>query len=93
MPDLHDVVVTSPVGFHKYVEAMHAELEELRGTLTLLRDVLVWQTPVVGDEYAVTIRASGNTLQASYVGPDHANPGGLVFRVIPRRPRRGHDRI
>jgi hypothetical protein len=85
MPDLHDVVVTSPVGFHKFVEATHAELEELRGTLTLLRDVQVWQAPVAGDEYAVTSRATGHTLRASYVGPDHAKPGALVFRAIPRR--------
>jgi hypothetical protein len=89
MPDLHDVVVTSPVGFHKYVEAIHAQLEELRGTLTLLRDVQVWQAPVAGDEYAVTSRASGYTLRAIFVGPDHAVPGGLVFRMIPRRASRG----
>lgn len=93
MPDLHNVVVSSPVGFHKYVEATHAVLEELRGTLTLLRDVRVLQHPVVGDEYSVESQASGYTLQARYVGPDHASPGALVFSAIPRTKGRGRRRI
>ena len=87
MPDLHDVLVTSPIGFHKYAEATHAELEELRGTIRLLADVHVFQRLVVDDEYAVTSRASGNVIAARFVGLDPSSPGALVFVAIPRATR------
>ncbi|APR84069.1 Hypothetical protein A7982_09418 [Minicystis rosea] len=87
MPELHDVVVESPVGFQRYAEATYAELEELRGTITLLRDVHVIQRLVLDDEYALISKASGRTIYARYLGPDHAKPGALVFGAIPRRGR------
>lgn len=92
MPELHDVVVASPVGLHKYVEAARAELEEQRGTITL-RDVHVFQRLVVGDEYSITSRATGHAIQARYVGPDHAKPGAQVFRAIPLRQSRAYGRF
>jgi hypothetical protein len=92
MPELRDVVVTSPVGFHKFAEASSATLEELRGTLTLLTDVHVFMPLVMHDEYAITSRASGQTIHATYAGPDHASPGALVFHAVARRGRRGSRR-
>lgn len=89
MPELHDVVVESPVGFQRYAEATYAEMEELRGTITLLRNVQVIQRLVLGDEYALISKASGSTIYVRYLGPDHANPGALVFGAIPRRSRSG----
>ena len=93
MPGLHDVVVASPLSGHRYAEALHAELEEHRGTLTLLRDVHVLQPLILHDAYAVTCRSMGTTYLACYRGPDHANPGALVFSVVPRRTARGGRRI
>ncbi|MFT3773973.1 MAG: hypothetical protein QM820_52055 [Minicystis sp.] len=93
MPDLHDVVVDSPVGFHRYAEATFAEMEELRGTITLRRSVHVLQPLVVDDEYVITSRASGRTIAARYIGPDLASPGALVFGAIPRKGSRGSGRI
>jgi hypothetical protein len=84
MPEIRDVVVTSTVGFHKYVEASLAALEETRGVLTLLTDVHVFQRLVADETYAVTSRASGQSLHATYVGVDHATPGALVFRAVAR---------
>lgn len=88
MPGLHDVVVADPIGGQRYAEALHAELEEHRGTITLLRHVHVLQPLVLHEEYTITSKAAGNSLQATYAGPDHANPGALVFAVVPRRGRR-----
>ncbi len=93
MPDLHDVVVASPAGTHRYAEAMHADLEESSGRITLVRDVHVLQPLVVDDEYSITSRASGQTLYARYVGPHHAQPGALVFGAIPRKLSRAYGRI
>jgi hypothetical protein len=93
MPGLHDVVVASPLNGHRYAEALHAELEEHRGVLTLLRDVHVLQTLVLNDEYAITSRSVGTTYLACYRGPDHVNPGALVFSVVPKRMSRAGRRI
>jgi hypothetical protein len=93
MPDLHDVLVASPVGFHKHAEATHAEIEELRGTITLLRNVHVHQPLVVDDEYTITSQRTGHTLHAKYLGPHHAIPGALVFGAIPQRLSRAYGRI
>lgn len=93
MPELHDVVVASPVGFHKHAEATHADLEELRGTITLLRDVHVLAPLILDEEYTITSRTSGHAVHARYAGPDPAIPGALVFRAIPRRQSRGFGRI
>lgn len=93
MPGLHDVVVASPLSGHRYAEALHADLEELRGTLTLLRDVHVMQPLVLNDEYTVTSRTMGATFLACYRGPDHATPGALVFSVVPKKIARARGRI
>jgi hypothetical protein len=85
MPELHDVVVESPVGFHRYAEATYAQMEELRGTITLERSVQVHQRLVANDEYLITCRSSGRAILARYVGVDHASPGVLVFSAVPRR--------
>lgn len=87
MPGLHDVVVASAIGAHKHAEATHAELEELRGTITLLRDVHVLAPLVLHEEYTITSRAVGSTVLARYLGPHHASPGALVFGVVPKRRR------
>lgn len=87
MPGLHDVVVESPISAFKHAEATHAELEELRGIITLLRNVHVLAPLVLHEEYAITSRQLGATLLARYAGHDHSNPGALVFHVIPRRRR------
>jgi hypothetical protein len=87
MPGLHDVVVSSPISAFKHAEATHAELEELRGIITLLRNVHVLAPLVLHEEYAITSRLLGATLLARYAGVDHANPGALVFHVVPRRRR------
>jgi hypothetical protein len=84
MSDLHDVLVESASGAHRYVEAMHGEIEELRGRITLLRDVHVLQQPVPEEEYTVTSKDPVRTMRARYVGPDHQSPGALVFDMIPR---------
>jgi len=84
MPGLHDVVVASPIGAHKHAEAMHAEFEEHRGTITLLRHVHVLQPLVLHEEYTITSKDPVRTARARYLGRDHANPGALVFSVIPR---------
>ena len=92
MPGLDDVVVQSPIGAHKHAEATHAELEELRGTITLLRDVHVLAPLVLHEEYTITSRRLGTSLLARYAGPDHSNPGALVFSVVPKRSGRAHRR-
>jgi hypothetical protein len=93
MPELHDVVVMSPVGFFKYADASCATLDEFRGTLTLVTDVHVHAPLLPHDEYAIASRASGQTIHATFVGPDHATPGALVFQAMPRRASRAYGRI
>jgi hypothetical protein len=85
MPELRDVVVASPVGLHKYAEATQAEFEELNGTLRLMRNVHMMQQLVLGDEYTIASKDPRHTMQARYAGLDHANPGALVFRAIPKK--------
>jgi hypothetical protein len=84
MSDLHDVVVDSSTGTHRYIQAMHAEIEELRGRITLIRDVHVLHAPVQEEEYTITSKDPLRTMRARYVGPDHAVPGALIFDMIPR---------
>jgi hypothetical protein len=87
MPDLHDVVVDSSTGTHTFVLAMHAEIEEMRGRITLIRDVHVLRQPVRDEEYTITSKDPVRTMRARYVGLDHARPGGMVFDMIPRARR------
>jgi hypothetical protein len=93
MPELHDVAVGSPVGFHKFAEATGAEYDEAKGIITLLDNVNVIQRLIENDEYTVTSRGLGDGLRARYVGPDPTRPGALVFGVIPKRISRSYGRI
>ena len=93
MPGLHDVEVKSPIGSQKVADAMHAELDELTGRLTLLRDVHVTAHLVLNEEYTITSQAPTRTLLARYAGRDHANPGALVFGVVPTKSARTSGRI
>jgi hypothetical protein len=93
MPEFHDVLVTSPVGFFKYADASCAAFDESRGTVTLLTDVHIHVRLLPHDEYAITSRTLGQTIHATFVGPDHAIPGALVFRAMPRRASRAYGRI
>jgi hypothetical protein len=93
MPEFHDVLVMSPVGFFKYADASSATFDEFRGTLTLLTDVHIHVRLLPHEEYAVTSRALGQTIHATFVGPDHAIPGALVFQAMPRRASRAYGRL
>jgi hypothetical protein len=84
MSGLHDVVISTPMSAHKVAEAMHAELDEQTGRLTLLRDVHVTQPLVLHEEYSVTSKDPRRSMRARFAGPDHASPGALVFGVVPR---------
>jgi hypothetical protein len=85
MSELRDVMVASPRGLHKYAEATQAEFDEQNGTLKLLRNVHVMQQLVLGDDYTITSKDPRHTMLAKYAGVDHANPGALVFRAIPKK--------
>ena len=92
MSELHDIIVESPIGGHRFADAMHANFDESRGVLTLVRDVHVTAKLVPHDEYVVRSQDPRHTLYAVYIGPDASIPGAVVFHAIPKRTGRAYGR-